>query len=37
MTREEMLKKLKSIKPTAFPTTATDMGIEFDVMDSLVL
>lgn len=34
MTREEMLEKLKSIKPTAIPTTATDMGIEFDVMDS---
>lgn len=35
MTREEMLQKLKNIKPTAFPTTATmDMGLEFDVMDS---
>ena len=33
MTRDEILNKLKSLKPTAFPTTATmDMGLEFDVL-----
>lgn len=33
MTKEEMINKLKTIKPTAFPTVATDdMGIQFDVI-----
>lgn len=35
MTREEMLMKLKSIKPTAHPTVMTyDMGMQIDVMNS---
>ena len=33
MTKEEMINKLKTIKPTAFPTVGTDdMGIQFDVV-----
>lgn len=35
MTRDEMLTKLKNIKPTAFPTVATfDMGLQFDTYTS---
>ena len=35
MTRDEILSKLKSIKPTAHPTVMTnDMGLQIDVMDS---
>ena len=35
MTREEMLTKLKGIKPTAHPTVMTyDMGMQIDIMDS---
>lgn len=35
MARDEILKKLKSIKRTAHPTVMTyDMGLQFDIMDS---